>query len=682
VLNNPSSFFGNQGIIGYRPNPNFYILMLPNGRMEYRATLGGQTMTITSLETACVNGWSHVALVYHQPTGQLTAYFNGLVAGTATAPAVNLVQNNEPFRIGRQLDAGNNFWFNGRIDNAALINRALTQQEVLQYAFQDIPDDDADVVLYYKMNQDSGTNLLAETGANAALSGGYSWVESTFSVLIPEGNNAYAESLLDDGSVTNDDPFHIVLYHATFNAEIGDDLIAEGKALITNLPDGLEASLNVIDAQTALLSISGSALANDVADSVNNAELRLLTGALNEHCGWLGYPLTFTFIECLLPELELTVSATEICQGESVTLTASGALNYLWDNGAEGDEVVLSLSETTTVSVLASNDDGCGQAEASMTITVFEPQQITLSPDVDTDICPGSSLTLIASEGFEDYLWSTGQEGASLTVVDEGDFSVTATDQNGCVTQSESIQIGLHATLVPEISADEGFTFCPGETLILVVDDGFVTYQWNVGGEGSTILVSTAGDYFVSVTDGNGCVTTSEPVTVVESVPGAFSFNGETSVDENSTSEYSITGDGLTVEWELTGGTIVAEDDMGITVLWAGPGNASITYFITNDDGCTFGPFTEDIQINIVIGIDEETLAQPRAYPNPVTDVLTFALLDHPAGRPCLVFNSAGQVVDSFTPLAAPFVYPVSHLANGVYFIAPEDRSWVVKFVK
>lgn len=682
VLNNTSSFFGNQGLIGYRTNFNFYILMLPNGRMEYRATLGGQSVTITSDEVACIGGWSHVAMVYHQPTGQVTAYFNGLVAGTGTTAAVNLPQNSDPFRLGRQTVSGNNFWYNGRMDNAAMINRALTQEEVIHYAFQDVPEDDVDVVLYYKMNQSSGTSITAETGPNAALSGGYTWVESGFSVVIPEGSNAFVESPIDDGSVVNDAPFHFVIYNGTFNAELGDDLIADEKAVLTNLPEGLGASLVVIDGQTAVLSITGQALANDVDDSVSNAELRLITGALNEHCGWLGYPVSFTFIECLVPEIELNATALTVCLGDPVTLTASGAANYLWDDGSDGETFTFTPSETTTVELLASNDDGCGAVEAAITIAVVEAQEITVTPDENITICPGSNLTLTAGSGFDTYLWNTGSPGASIEVTSEGTFSVTATDANGCIAQSNEVSVDLHQVQVPVILIDGSAVLCEDASITLFVEGEFTNYLWNFGAEDELVTVTSAGDYFVIATDENGCVTTSETVSIEQSTLGDYTFDGPASVDENSTEEYTLSGDDVTVNWDVTGGSVVAEDPSGITVLWGGAGTGAVSFTLTNADGCVFGPFTEEVVINVVIGVSERGQEKPRAYPNPVSDVLMLDLVDHPAGRPCQVIDATGRVVETIVPSATPYAYSVSHLAGGVYFITAEDRAWVVRFVK
>ncbi len=685
VLNNPSSWFGNQGLMGYRGNFNFYILMLPSGRMEYRITLAGQTYTLTSTsaEAACVGGWSHVAFVFNQSEGTITGYFNGLVVASANVPSANIPQNNDPFRLGRQITAGNNFWFGGRMDNAAMFNRALTQQEVLDFAFQDIPVDEPDVVLHYKMNQSSGSVIEAETGPNASLSGGFTWVESDFAVALPEGSTAFVETPSDDGTMINDDPFHFIIHNATYNAEVGDDLIADDKAQVTNLPEGLDASLIVIDETTAVLSISGAAIANDVADSVTNADLRLLSGAFNEHCGWLGYPLSFTFIECLAADVVITTSAEAVCSGEAVTLTATGAANYTWTDGTEGDTLVLSPNETTTIGVEAADELGCTATPATITIEVFAPEALVISgADENAAICLGETITLTATGNFVSYLWNDGSQNADIVVDTPGVYNVVATDANGCEATSEAIEIGLFEVNTPEISWEGNLLLCPGASLTLEADEGFVTYLWTTGVGAPTLTVDAPGTYGVTVTDENGCTTSSALVEVMESTMGTATFTGETEVDENSEATYSIGGDTFSVVWEVTGGTIIAEDASGITVAWGAAGTGAVTYTLTNADGCVFGPFNEPIVINLVIGIEEERQQSPRVYPNPAREVLTLDVLDHLAGRPCYIFDARGTLVDTFFPTASPFPLSVSHLTGGMYIITPENRSWVVRFLR
>ncbi|MBO3118076.1 WD40 repeat domain-containing protein, partial [Winogradskyella sp. DF17] len=59
-----------------------------------------------------------------------------------------------------------------------------------------------------------------------------------------------------------------------------------------------------------------------------------------------------------LPIVTATASATEICEGEEVTLTGGGADTYLWDNGVTDNQAFVP-TETTTYTVTGTDANGC-----------------------------------------------------------------------------------------------------------------------------------------------------------------------------------------------------------------------------------------------------------------------------------------------------------------------------------
>lgn len=682
VINNPSSSFGNQGLFGYRSSFNFYLLMLPNGRVEYRAGFGNVSANIVSLDAACIGGWVHAALVYDQAEGTVTAYFNGLEVNTVSTGNANLPQVNDPFRIARQQFSGQNYWFNGRIDNVALINRAISHDELLDFIAQDIDEADEDLVLYYKMDQSEGTSILGSPGVNLALNGGYSWVGSDFAVAIPEGSADFVESPDDDGSLVNEAPFQFILHNASFNAEIGEDLIATGKAEITNLPDGLEASLVVVNSTTAALQIGGAALSNGIADSVDNADLRLISGALNEHCGWLGYPLSFTFIECAQADVVILASAEAVCPGETVTLTASGAESYTWSDGTMGDTLEFTADETTVLSVEASSEPGCAPGTASITIEVFDVAPVTIGESDTVEICPGSTAVLTATDGFESYLWNDGSTGPELVVDSAGSYDVIATDANGCEAVSDAVEVTVYAVDTPEVTWNGELLLCEGTSITLQAEEGFASYLWSTGDQTSELTVDAAGLYSVTVTDANNCTSVSETIEIAVSELGTADFIGETEVDEGSEANYSIDGDGFGIEWEVTGGSIASEEAGAIAVEWGSSGTGLVSYTLTNADGCVFGPFEVPITINTVIGINEAHRPAARVYPNPASELIILEAHAAKAGTLCHIIEGRGRVVDSFVYPGVMHTVSVSELPSGVYHITPEDRSWTVRFVK
>jgi|GEM_PF-2137032 hypothetical protein len=119
----------------------------------------------------------------------------------------------------------------------------------------------------------------------------------------------------------------------------------------------------------------------------------------------------------------------------------------------------------------------------------------------DTSFCEEGIV--LVDTGFTSYLWSTGASGTQETISTSGDYTVTVTDVNGCST-SDSFRVDIYS--LPTLSLLDTF-ICPGDTAVLDGGD-FAAHIWSTGVITRTIKASLLGDYFVLVTDSNGCETT------------------------------------------------------------------------------------------------------------------------------------------------------------------------------
>lgn len=134
-------------------------------------------------------------------------------------------------------------------------------------------------------------------------------------------------------------------------------------------------------------------------------------------------------------------------------------------------------------------------------------------------------ITLDASgssgQGTLSYAWTGGSAGPSLEVTAAGDYSVTITDSaNGC-TAVETITI-TENTSAPAIlfALPTDHLDCETPSVILSasgsIGQGTLSFEWTGGSMSSTLEVTAAGDYSVTVTDSaNGCSSV-ESVTITE----------------------------------------------------------------------------------------------------------------------------------------------------------------------
>ena len=166
-----------------------------------------------------------------------------------------------------------------------------------------------------------------------------------------------------------------------------------------------------------------------------------------------------------------------ICLGDGVTLSASGASDYVWSDGVV-DGVTFTPTQTTTYTVTYTSPLGCTGID-SVTVVVNPLPNITANSPV---VCVGQSVTLLGSGGTS-YTWSDGiVNGLPFTPPLPGttSYTVTGTDANGCqnsavVTVTVIAYPNASFTASPE-------TGIPGtEVDIVNQTTGATDYFWNFG---------------------------------------------------------------------------------------------------------------------------------------------------------------------------------------------------------
>jgi hypothetical protein len=113
-----------------------------------------------------------------------------------------------------------------------------------------------------------------------------------------------------------------------------------------------------------------------------------------------------------LPLVSITATGTNICAGQSTTLTGSGAMSYTWMPGSiTGNPIAPSPAVNITYTCIGKDANGCvGQTLRSITVT--PNPTVTVN---NATICAGNSANLIAS-GATTYSWNTGATTTSISV--------------------------------------------------------------------------------------------------------------------------------------------------------------------------------------------------------------------------------------------------------------------------
>lgn len=232
------------------------------------------------------------------------------------------------------------------------------------------------------------------------------------------------------------------------------------------------------------------------------------------------------------PTLAVTGN-TAICNGNSTTLTASGATNYTWTSGANTAVAALSPTANTTYSVTGSFTTGCSNTR-TIAVTVYSLPVIAITGS--NVICAGDTTVLNAT-GATSYTWSTLANSNTLSVNPPSTTSYTAagTNSNGC-TSFAVRTVTVNAR--PTFTLSGKTPICAGESKTLSIN-GANTYTWNNASTGNTIVLTptlNAGAFTFSVvgTSSAGCSSTLVDSLIVNAIPsltiagGSFVCNGNT----------------------------------------------------------------------------------------------------------------------------------------------------------
>ncbi|HEY4800128.1 MAG TPA: hypothetical protein VII99_13695, partial [Bacteroidia bacterium] len=194
---------------------------------------------------------------------------------------------------------------------------------------------------------------------------------------------------------------------------------------------------------------------------------------------------------------------TTLCYGNTLTLNAgSGFTSYLWSTGATTSVIPVSAGGTYWVR----GNNMCGNSMDTIVVSYYPASSLSLGPDVN--ICAGNSTTLTATAaGFTDFIWSTGATTSSIVVNTTGNYWISST--NNCVTKYDTVHVTV--TNPPVISFGNDTILCVGSNLTLDAGSGY-NYQWSTGNTTQIQVVSSPGNYSVTVT--NFCGTASDSIHV------------------------------------------------------------------------------------------------------------------------------------------------------------------------
>jgi len=307
------------------------------------------------------------------------------------------------------------------------------------------------------------------------------------------------------------------------------------------------------------------------------------------------------------PAVAATVTPTATtCGNNNGSITVTGA------TGGDGTTYYYSLdgqnyytsntfnnlpSGTYTVYV-ATLGDNCETVYSN--ITIGSSSSFSATSSANTAVCPGGSATITASGGTT-YEWYDGgtliasTASTTVTPASQTQYSCVVTDGSGCQsTVYTTVSVNTPPT-APTITPSGATTFCAGGDVDLTSSYGSGNV-WSNTQTGSTITVNATGSYSVTYTDGNGCTSTSSPVSVtVVALPTiAAGTVTDPTTCATATGSIQVTGSGSgDVSWSGTASGSATGVSLPYTIPTLAAGSYNITF--TNATGCTSNTLNQSL---------------------------------------------------------------------------------------
>ena len=347
----------------------------------------------------------------------------------------------------------------------------------------------------------------------------------------------------------------------------------------------------------------------------NTVDILVQAVSLNANCPPLVGDLMCLYSETCTMVVDTTGTVPPSCWNTSdgsvfmSVMNGQSPISYSMDGGTGQGPNFTNVSAGMHT-VIATDNEGCMD---TISFTILSPDPIMLSLTADsvkcTGACDGEAVALATGgTGALTYTWNTvpATIGANATNLCAGNYTVTATDINGC-TAFETISIGEPINLlITSILTDNVSCFGGSDGAVTIEPFGGTppySYLWDDPGAQTTSTASglVAGVYNVTITDSNGCTTTGnagvpEPASAVTLVINQ-TFMGCNDAMQSIAEVTAMGGTGVnyTYLWSSGATTNIASDLDDILQ----------TVVVTDENGCTAEASIQITELEpIVINLD------------------------------------------------------------------------------
>ncbi len=296
----------------------------------------------------------------------------------------------------------------------------------------------------------------------------------------------------------------------------------------------------------------------------------------------------------------------------SVFVSAAGGVtpySYLWSDGQSTDQI--SGLAAGTYSLMVTDGNGCTK---STSYEISQPGILESAASITNVSCFGFNdgqinLEVNGGVGSYSFNWNPAAiNSPGIANLAAGIYEITITDGNGCSLTS-SITIDSPSEIITQTSTQNLHCYNDASGSASVNVSGGtspINYQWSNGSVASSISALNAGNYFVQITDANGCSQTKQMQIV----------QPDQLVATTTTPSLICIGQTVSVTASATGGTpsynYFWNSTAGSPTMSFTPTSTSYySVYAIDANGCLSAPITVQVPVNpplLVTSVPSDTI--------------------------------------------------------------------------
>jgi hypothetical protein len=284
----------------------------------------------------------------------------------------------------------------------------------------------------------------------------------------------------------------------------------------------------------------------------------------------------------------------------AATVTATGgtpAYSYMWSTSPAQTTSTATTLMAGTYTVTVTDNHGCTTSTSASITQPGAPLSAGISAQTNVKCFGGNNgaatVTVTGGTPAYGYMWSTSpaQTTSTATTLMAGTYTVTVTDSHGCTTTTSASITQPGASVTAGISAQTNVNCFGGNngaaTVTVTGGTPAYSYMWSTSPvqTTSTAMTLMAGTYTVTVTDNQGCTTTTSASITQPAAPLSAGISAQTNVScfGGSNGAATVTVTGGTPSYSYIWSTSPVQTTSTATTLMAG----TYTVTVTDSHGCT-----------------------------------------------------------------------------------------------